>query len=62
MNGGGGGVNTTEVKWAVGELEWSTLMIVLDRAVCFHCFDRLLFFMDYYRLRVIIRVISIANH
>lgn len=32
VNGGGGGVNTTEVKWAVGELEWSTLMIVLDRA------------------------------
>lgn len=24
-----------EVKWAVGELEWSTLMIVLDRAVGF---------------------------
>lgn len=30
---GGGGVNTSDVKWAVGELEWSTLMIVLDRAV-----------------------------
>jgi hypothetical protein len=26
-------VNTTDVKWAVGELEWSTLMIVLDKAV-----------------------------
>ncbi|CAF4539630.1 unnamed protein product, partial [Rotaria magnacalcarata] len=34
VNAGGGGVNTTDVKWAVGELEWSTLMIVLDRAVC----------------------------
>ncbi|CAF3393414.1 unnamed protein product [Rotaria socialis] len=32
VNAGGGGVNTTDVKWAVGELEWSTLMIVLDRA------------------------------
>ncbi|CAF1407856.1 unnamed protein product [Adineta steineri] len=28
----GGGVNTTDVKWNIGELEWSTLMIVLDRA------------------------------
>ena len=33
MSVGGGGVNTTDVKWAVGELEWSTLMIVLDKAV-----------------------------
>ncbi|UJR21515.1 hypothetical protein I4U23_024601 [Adineta vaga] len=32
VGAGGGGVNTTDVKWAVGELEWSTLMIVLDRA------------------------------
>ena len=29
----GGGANPTDVKWAVGELEWSTLMIVLDKAV-----------------------------
>ncbi|CAF4296927.1 unnamed protein product, partial [Rotaria sp. Silwood2] len=34
VNRGGGGVNTSDTKWAVGELEWSTLMIVLDRAVC----------------------------
>ncbi|CAF3407334.1 unnamed protein product [Rotaria sp. Silwood1] len=33
---GGGGVNTSDTKWAIGELEWSTLMIVLDRAVCFY--------------------------
>ncbi len=26
-------MNTSDVKWAVGELEWSTLMIVLDKAV-----------------------------
>jgi hypothetical protein len=33
VSNGGGGVNTSDVKWAIGELEWSTLMIVLDRAV-----------------------------
>ena len=39
---GGGGVNTTDVKWAIGELEWSTLMVVLDRAVCIYFFSELL--------------------
>lgn len=29
------GAAGAEAKWAVGELEWSTLMIVLDRAVGF---------------------------
>jgi len=28
----GGNVNVSDIKWDVGELEWSTLMIVLDRA------------------------------
>ena len=37
-----GGVNTADIKWAVGELEWSTLMIVLDKAVsdCFSSCDQ----------------------
>ncbi len=30
---GGGGVSTCDTKWAVGELEWSALMNMLDAAV-----------------------------
>ncbi len=31
---GGGGVSTDAMKWAIGELEWSALMSMLDTSVC----------------------------
>ena len=34
VKAGGGGVSTSEIKWAIGELEWSALMNVLDKTVC----------------------------
>ncbi len=58
---GGGGVSTDAMKWAIGELEWSALMSMLDTSVCI--LRNIKYFNFVFKsYRVIIVAMSIVDH